>query len=232
MRTSENINELAKALSQAQGKIENATKDTSNPFFNSKYADLAGVINVAKAALSENNLSVVQVSKFEDERWILVTRLTHSSGQWIEGYHPILSDKQNAQGFGSGMTYARRYALAAILGIAQEDDDGNGATDPNKKETKKLDQKKVEPKKEAIDLKALITATSMKQLVQYASDKKVKNEQMVELLSLMFGKKSSKEINNGEFSEIMQLLRSKSLDEINLFIVEKKTEKEMNDVVG
>ena len=124
---SEQINELALSLSKAQGIIENAKKDTENPFFKSKYADLAGIWDAIRKPLSDNGLSIVQGCNESNH---LVTTLIHSSGQFISSLTPVFNGKGDAQGFGSGMTYARRYALSAIVGVAQEDDDGN---DANKK---------------------------------------------------------------------------------------------------
>lgn len=122
---SEQINELATALSKAQGQIENAKKDTENPFFKSKYADLAGIWDAIRKPLSSNGLSVVQGC---DDKENLVTTLMHSSGQFITSMIPVFNSKKDAQGFGSGMTYARRYSLSAIVGITQDDDDGNSAS--------------------------------------------------------------------------------------------------------
>jgi hypothetical protein len=149
MKTSDQIGDLAKALSLAQGKMSHAIKDSTNPFFKSKYADLESVIDAAKKPLEENGLSVSQGGDYYHDQWVIVTKLSHSSGQWIETYCPILANKQDAQGFGSGMTYARRYSYAAIIGITQSDDDAAAAVQSTQKETKKpLHQpKQIEEKK-------------------------------------------------------------------------------------
>lgn len=122
---SEMIDKLATSLSKAQGIIENAKKDVENTFFKTKYADLASVWDAIRKPLSDNGLSVVQGCNENDH---LVTTLMHSSGQFISSVTPIFNGKKDAQGFGSGMTYARRYALSAIVGITQDDDDGNNAS--------------------------------------------------------------------------------------------------------
>lgn len=129
MNQSTEINELATALSKAQGKIEGAPKDSDNPFFKSKYADLGNVITAMRKPFSDNQLSVHQGPRGVNGEIHLVTRIMHSSGQWIEdeGW-PLILDKQNMQGLGSACTYARRYGLMAAAGIAPEDDDGNEAT--------------------------------------------------------------------------------------------------------
>lgn len=124
---SEHINELAMALAKAQGEMRGAKKDTTNPFFKSKYADLASVWEACREALSKNNLAVVQPTKATDHGTVVVTMLLHSSGQWISGEMDVLPKSPDAQALGSAITYARRYALSSMVGIAPEEDDGEGA---------------------------------------------------------------------------------------------------------
>lgn len=139
MQKSESINELAAALAKAQGEIEGAIKDSSNPFFKSNYADLAAVWEACRGPLSKNGLAIVQTTEFDVAdvlRVTLRTTLAHSSGQWISSTYPVVTSKPDAQGLGAGMTYARRYALAAILSIPQIDDDGNVASGRSNEETR------------------------------------------------------------------------------------------------
>lgn len=129
MQQSETINELAAALAKAQGHIKGAAKDTNNPFFKSKYADLASVWEACRSALSDNGLSVVQTTAGDNAETVTVeTQLNHSSGQWIRGSLTMKPTKADPQGMGSTITYARRYALAAMVGVAPEDDDGNAGS--------------------------------------------------------------------------------------------------------
>jgi hypothetical protein len=133
MYQSESINELAGALAKAQAEITHAKKDENNPFFNKKYADLPAVIDAARAALSKNGLCVIQATQMMDDgRVYLVTQLSHSSGQWIRSSYPLKPVRDDPQGMGSALTYARRYAYASIVGVAAsgEDDDGNAASNP------------------------------------------------------------------------------------------------------
>lgn len=126
---SEQINELAAALSKAQSQIVGALKDSKNPFFKSNYADLASCWDACRKQLSDNGLAVIQTTDFDPSGIVFViTRLTHSSGQWIEGRLPVKAKDDGPQAQGSGITYARRYALAAIVGLAQIDDDAEAAT--------------------------------------------------------------------------------------------------------
>lgn len=125
---SEQINELAAALAKAQGKITGALKDSANPFFKSKYADLASVWDACRAALSENGLSVIQLPESDDSGVFVITTLAHSSGQWMRSRLRLTPKDTSPQGMGSAITYGRRYALAAAVGVAQIDDDGNAAS--------------------------------------------------------------------------------------------------------
>jgi hypothetical protein len=128
VRTSEQINELAKALAAAQGEMKNATLNKTNPHFKSKYADLAMIRDTVTPALSKHGIAVVQGTDTEENTIVVFTRLIHSSGQWIESRFPIPYDKP--QTMGSGITYGRRYTLSAVANIAaDEDDDGNAAND-------------------------------------------------------------------------------------------------------
>lgn len=123
--------EFYKALAKAQGAIEGAKKDTDNPFFKSKYADLASVWDACRKQLSENGIGVLQFPDFDPETKIVSveTILTHSAGYEKSFRTRVPLSKVDAQGVGSGITYARRYALMAAIGIAPEDDDGNAAAE-------------------------------------------------------------------------------------------------------
>lgn len=127
----DSIKELSMALSKAQGIMTHAGKTVDNIYFKSKYADLSSVIDAAKPALVANGLSVLQITEMDEQQNIvLVTQLNHSSGEWIRGYYPVKPIKNDPQGLGSALTYARRYAYSAITGVAAagEDDDGNAAS--------------------------------------------------------------------------------------------------------
>jgi hypothetical protein len=131
MITSESIGKLAEALAKAQGAIEGAKKDSTNPFYKNRYADLASVWDACRKSLSDNALSVIQTTDFlldSPDSVVVDTRLCHSSGEWIQGRLVMKPTKASPQEVGSCLTYARRYALSAMVGIAPEDDDGNAAT--------------------------------------------------------------------------------------------------------
>lgn len=128
MKTSEHIDKLAAALAKAQSEMRGAVKDSANPFFKSSYADLESVWDAIRLPLTSNSLSVTQATDYEPEAGIcVVTRLLHSSGQWMEGRLPIRPMKDEPQSIGAAITYARRFALSAMVGVIQIDDDGEGA---------------------------------------------------------------------------------------------------------
>lgn len=128
MLTSNTIADLADALAAAQGEVENATKNSANPHFRSKYADLAEIINTVRPVFSKHGLAVIQSPSYDGGIVSVTTLLTHKSGQWIKDVASAPASKLDAQGIGSATTYLRRYSLAAFAGIAQEDDDGNAAS--------------------------------------------------------------------------------------------------------
>jgi len=124
---SDNLDKLATALSKAQGEMEFAKKDSENPYFKSKYADLASVWSACQEPLKNNGLSVTQTFDSSEIGVKIVTTLLHASGQWLSGELVIRPVKLDPQGIGSAITYGRRYSLAAIVGVIQDDDDAEAA---------------------------------------------------------------------------------------------------------
>ena len=125
---SESLKELASAFAKAQSEIEGATADKQNPHFRSRYADLGNVVDAIKPAITKHGLSFVQVSHNAESAACIETIILHSSGEWLScGRVSVPVSKHDAQGYGSALTYARRYSLAAAFGVAPEDDDGNAA---------------------------------------------------------------------------------------------------------
>ena len=130
MNQSEQINELMASLAKAQGEMSHAAKDSTNPHFKSKYADLASVWQACREPLSKNGLSVVQTLDIIGEKQVLVTILGHASGQWIKSTLALPIQKPGPQEIVSCTTYCRRVALAAMVGVYQDDDDGEEAQKP------------------------------------------------------------------------------------------------------
>jgi len=126
MEQTESIKEIAKALCKFQGMVSKVKKTEENPFFKSKYADLSAILDVIRDPLNECDLSFVQFPTGENG---LTTMLMHVSGEYIKESYTMKPTKNDPQGQGSAITYQRRYALAAILGLnIDHDDDGNAAS--------------------------------------------------------------------------------------------------------
>lgn len=129
MNRSAEIHLLAHALAQAQGSMTHAKKDSENPHFRSKYADLASIMEAIRYPLSSHGLSIAHaiVPAARENEVAVETVLLHTSGQWISSTVSIPVDKSNAHGYGSAITYARRYGLGLVGVVSDVDDDGNAA---------------------------------------------------------------------------------------------------------
>ena len=150
MNRSDSIAALAASLAKAQGQIEGAVKDKSNPAFRSRYADLGAVWEAIRHPLSSHGLSVLQQLSTEDNRVACTTMILHASGEWIE-FAPFVVpvSKQDAQGFGSAATYCRRYSLMASIGIAPVDDDGEAAVGRGAQQSKQPEAKPAQAARDA-----------------------------------------------------------------------------------
>lgn len=134
MLMSEKIDQIAEALIAVQSEMGTVTKENENPYFKSKYADLAAVHRLCMPILTKNGLCVSQVCAPSEKGVKIVTLLLHKSGQYLGSELEMIPTKMDPQGIGSAITYARRYALMAIIGlVAEEDDDGNAASTPPQK---------------------------------------------------------------------------------------------------
>lgn len=127
MGSSQSISLIAAALAKAQGSIGVADKNSINSHFKSDYANLTAVWGACRAPLTSNGICVTQTTDRDLDGWVLITTLLHSSGEWISSVYPLNPIKNDPQGLGSAMTYARRYSLAALVGVVQADDDGEAA---------------------------------------------------------------------------------------------------------
>lgn len=220
MRTSDSIKELSTAMSKFQGSIQNAKKETENPYYRSRYADLAEVFNTVRKSLTEYGLSVLQgAHETETGKWVLVTKLIHLSGEWVETEYPILTAKQDAQGFGSAMTYARRYSLSSMLGVAQEDDDGNEASkestgktyggstlSPAKQEITQVTTEQTKPFVTQMPMGKTITEMEYKKLVDMCTTKKVPKDYVKTVLQNEFNNKEVKQLTKIEYLKLCGIL--------------------------
>ena len=129
MHTSDQIDQIAAALSAAQAEMTGAKKSSKNPFFKSTYADLSAVMAAISEPFAAHGLAFVQSAGLSEGGVSVTTRLMHSSGQWIESDPMTVPPvKNDPQAFGSAVTYAKRYSLQALVGVPSVDDDGNAAT--------------------------------------------------------------------------------------------------------
>ncbi len=154
MKKSETIGHLAAALSKAQGQYKAIVRNCINPYFKSRYADLAAILDATREGLSKNDLSVTQTNEISDiGKLIVETTLLHSSGEWLSGTLSMRPVKDDPQGQGSCLTYMRRYTMQQILGVASEDeDDGQAASVPAKQDAQNTAYKWVDFGKDLADM--------------------------------------------------------------------------------
>ncbi len=169
---SEQIGKLAEALSKAQSSMTEAKEDSKNPFFKSNYADLTSIWRACKDSLSTNGLAISQVTGFMEGQLFLVTTLVHSSGEWMKGYYPLYLAKQDPQAVGSAITYARRYALAAIVGVCKEGEDD----DAEKAQDRKAPKEAISDEQVKQLIKAVGTDTEAKDIILKRFSAKAFNE--------------------------------------------------------
>lgn len=146
MESSE-LDKLFEALAKAQLEMEVAKTSSINPYFKSKYADLASVVKASRAYLAKNGLCIIQRTSLNDENeTFLHTRLCHASGQWIESLMAIKPPKNDIQTIGSYITYLRRYMYASLVGVVanEEDDDGESAMQAPRKNESNVENAEIE----------------------------------------------------------------------------------------
>ncbi len=142
---STSVAQIATALAKAQGDLSHALKDSENPHFKSKFADLAAVVDVIREPFAKNGLSYLQRTTMRENAVVVTTILMHESGEWIMDDGLVVPvSKIDAQGVGSAITYGRRYTLMAMAGIAPDDDDGNAATASAPRLVQKLTKEQID----------------------------------------------------------------------------------------
>lgn len=201
---SPSIEQLSKALVDAQKALKPAKKEVMNTFLKNHYADLASVWDACRDALQSNGLSVAQTTfVLPDGRMALRTMLLHLSGEWLAGDYLLAPQQPTPQGFGSAMTYARRYALAAIVGITQEDDDGHAGSTPASSKASVATTSTVPTKSPTPTIPS--STISEKQAVRLAMIAKTAGWEVTGIkaaLNLKWDYKSSKDISKKDYEEI------------------------------
>lgn len=196
MQKSESIKNLAIALSKFQSEVENPKNTADNPFYHSKYAPLQDVLNTVRPLLSKHGLSVIQSPAGDGQSVSITTLLIHESGEWIE-FDPLVlkAEKMTPQGAGSAITYGRRYALSAVLGISSEDDD-----DGNSLETSQQAQKQQRKQ---------LTDKQVKRLYAIANSAGVSVEDVKRVLMRDYNKTQAADLTKQEYDEICERLQKK-----------------------
>ena len=199
---SENINDLFAALSKAQSTMKEAVKDGSNPFHKSKYVTLDGIWDACRDSLTSNGLSVIQTVETIDSKMVLCTLLGHTSGQWIRGHMPIVIDKMTPQSLGSALTYAKRYSLAALVGVSSnEDDDAEGVQEQYRQPKKSVYQNHLQ------DSEPLIDETQLDIFLKACENISPERlENMNKYIQKTFGITDHKLMKQKDFSTIMRAL--------------------------
>lgn len=209
MQTSGTIGSIAKALATFQGEVQNPKNTADNPYFNSKYAPLSDILNVARPLLAKNGLSISQFTSGKLDEITIETVLLHESGEWLRSDPLILPGEQSTkgggktlsvQGAGSAITYGRRYCLSAMLGLASEDDDdGNHATGNQDKPPSKP-----EGKPPTTPPEGTITESQAKRMFAIAG-----NPQIVQDILIAEGYKKSTDVKKTEYDRICKELEKK-----------------------
>lgn len=197
MKKSETIGALAAALAKAQGEMKPASFNRMNPHFKNKYADLTAIWDAIRAPLSKHGLSIIQALSENEKGPIIETTLAHSSGEFVASETPLLFQQQNMQGMGSAITYARRYALSAIVGISADEDDDANASDPKPQQQIKTISKVFvagEREREAV--------------LKLAAARGITNEQVGNLISNKFSKDKLVQLTKDEYISLLSMLEA------------------------
>lgn len=220
MAQSESINELAAALSKAQGKFGHITKNKAVKFgqTNYAYADLADSFDECREALSENGLAIVQPIQPMGNGWVIITKLMHSSGQWLDSMLPI-NIEGKPQDLGSRITYMRKYQLWSILALATDDDDGQSEAKEKHEENERHKNIKTESKSNDHQIKPTPTQennaekigkpeiVSLTTLIQHLNEESAKS--FYDWISNDFKAKTLQDIPKSVFEQCMVLLKAK-----------------------
>ena len=191
---------IATALAKAQTNMGKALKQANNPHFRSKYADLGNVMDACLPALNEAGIAVIQPTGEDEYGRYVETRFIHGeSGEWLSCRVPLIVAKNDMQGYGSAVTYARRYGLMAMAGIAPEDDDGNAAAKaaPKQEAPKKISAEQFQ------EIQALIEITETDE-AKFCKFMKVGDlhdmnaQQAADAIAMLKKKQAKIEAENGE----------------------------------
>jgi ERF superfamily len=177
MNTSETIGAFADAFAKVQAELQNPPKNKINPHFKSKYVDLSDGLDVIRKTLGKHGIAFIQSTKAENGFIMLHTRLAHKSGEWIESTYPV-GGMGKHQEMGSALTYARRYSLFSLVGVAgEDDDDGNTAIEVKNPPKKEPAPKTVAAPVEVLDDSAsdMLLASMHSELLEVSTREELRN---------------------------------------------------------
>lgn len=224
VKRSSSIAALAAALAKAQGEIAGAVKDKTNPHFKSAYADLASVWDACRTPLSKNGLSVLQSTSADGPKVTVTTVLMHGSGEWMEGELTMTAQQNTPQGIGSCITYARRYALSAMVGVAPDDDDGNAASQANG--NTKARQSRQAPPPLVVENTASLTMPPVG--YQYVERIDVQAKGNFQWADVAF---STGEIALAKGSQLIALLEQIAQERVPVAVTTEKNKKGFNEII-
>lgn len=207
---SESIDQIFMALSKAQASLKPALKNKTNPYFQSKYADLDSCMEALKDPLSKNDLCITQLPSQNEGNLSVTTVLGHKSGQWIMSQITMRPEKNTPQGIGSAITYARRYGLAITGLVTEDDDDGNDASGKDNKNKPKPPPPKPKnhaPTKEDLQEPSSLTAKQIQRMQAIVASSEWTIDQVKEVIASKFKKKSSKELSVKEYNELIDIIQ-------------------------
>ncbi len=189
-------------------EVKPAELNGYNPHFKSKYADLTSVLEACRVPLANQGLCIMQTTDIRSEgRLVLITRMYHVSGQWRQCIYPVKPVKEDPQGYGTAMTYARRYSIATIAGVAIEDDDGNNASGKNGKSGNDKNTTPLVKPASTIDY-TIIGRTQQSELFVVMKDSEKTNEELLKYLKTNYGIEKSAYIKREWFNDILDWIKS------------------------
>ena len=231
MKTSEKVDQICKALLDFHKEVNRIEKDGENPHFGNSYATIDQIIDEVRPLLAKHGLFVMQMATNDDPSEVkLVTRIYHSSGQWMESPPLTLKpQRQDPQAIGSAVTYARRYSLTSFLSLnTGEDDDGNAASDLESKPKQAKQQPKQQAKAQTKNAQGLATDKQWKAIYAICFKKGLEKDQVGELISRMIQREDTSTLTSKEASDIIDGIQDKTKEQLLALI--KKDQKNEDQI--
>jgi len=232
MKTSEKIDQICKALLDFHKEVNRIEKDGENPHFGNSYATIDQIIDEVRPLLAKHGLFIVQMATNDDPSEVkLITRIYHSSGQWMESPPLTLKpQRQDPQAIGSAVTYARRYSLTSFLALntGEEDDDGNAASGLESKPKQAKQQPKQQAKAQTKNAQGLATDKQWKAIYAICFKKGLEKDQVGELISRMIQREDTSTLTSKEASDIIDGIQDKTKEQLLALI--KKDQKNEDQI--